>query len=106
MRRYYSIVWVVVVLVLALPLPGAAQERGGAQVVQAALTAAGDNCDGLGRDQACYGHALLAVTPTSSTSAFAFESEGDRVGLSEVQSLKLSGMDVDAGTWGVAMLSM
>ena len=102
MKRLNIIIWIVSLLVLTAPI--LAQDSLGAGIVETALAAANENCDGLGRDQACYGHALLFANLINDAEPFAFE--GDKVNLTRIQSLKLSGLDTETGTWGVAMMAL
>ncbi|NDJ79095.1 MAG: SH3 domain-containing protein, partial [Chloroflexi bacterium] len=73
-------------------------------LVLQALTLTDDLCDASGRNELCYGHILLQAEPQPDVQDFAFEAEGDRVGVDELQTLRLGAMNVDSAEWGVAML--
>ena len=105
MRNLRVPLWIGILLLFSL-LPGMAQDMDGSSIIEGALAATDANCDSLSRDQACYGHGLLFATSQLGADPFDFEAEGDRVDLSQIQSLKLSGLDVEAGTWGVTLLEL
>lgn len=106
MRTRLTIFATIMLLVLALPLAQAAQELNGLAVIQTALDLANENCDQLSRNQACYGHDLLSADPRPGANPFSFTAEGDVEDLAKIQSLRLSGLDINAGTWGVAMMHL
>ena len=106
MRTRLTIFATIMLLVLALPLAQAAQELNGLAVIQTALDLANENCDQLSRNQACYGHDLLSADPRPGANPFSFTAEGDVEDLAKIKSLRLSGLDIDAGTWGVAMMHL
>jgi hypothetical protein len=74
------------------------------QIVDTALTLAEQLCMATGRNQACYGHGILDAKPQSHAEEFVFDHDGDLAQVSDIQTLRLGGMDVDTGSWGVALL--
>ncbi len=76
------------------------------QIVQLALDTTDQVCSGVGDNQACYGHVLVDAVPRAGVEEFKFSSEGDVARLFDVQTLRLSPMDLDLGTWGVALINM
>src|SRR5690606_10085879 len=44
--------------------------------------------------------------PHPGVETFNFDSEGDIVSLADTQSIKLSGLNPDTGTWGVALMQL
>ena len=105
MRRSMILMGIGILLLFSL-LPGMAQDMDGIGIIEGALAATDANCDSLSRDQACYGHALLSAAWQMGAVPLNFEAEGDTVNLSQIQSLKLSGLDVESGTWGVALMAL
>ncbi len=95
---------------IAMPGPLAARSESGAAecpvIVQRALATTDRLCDGTGRNQACYGHIALEAQPQPDVNDFVFVSEGDRAHVSDLQSLRLSQMDLLTGTWGIALLRL
>lgn len=74
-------------------------------VVQTALTATQELCDGTGRNQACYGHVLLDAQPQAGWS-LEFASPGDKTDVTGLRSLHLSAMDTTSGVWGVTRMEL
>jgi hypothetical protein len=74
------------------------------EIVLQAFDAADQVCSDTSRNQACYGHMQLDVRSQPDVETFEFSSEGDRVDVADVKTLRLSAMDVDQGVWGVALL--
>jgi len=88
------------------PMLGRAQDATSLPLVQTALDLAHQNCSQLSRNQACYAHALLTANPLSATTPFRFTAAGDIEDLAKIQSLRLNGLDLQAGTWGVALMQL
>jgi uncharacterized protein YgiM (DUF1202 family) len=93
-------------LLSLLTLSGTAQDVEHEDIFQTALAITTKNCEGLRRNEACYGHALLSAEPHPGVETFNFDSEGDIVSLADTQSIKLSGLNPDTGTWGVALMQL
>jgi hypothetical protein len=75
-------------------------------IVESALAAVESFCEGVGRNQACYGNVSLEAQPQPDVRSFKFEQVGDIVDVSDVQSMKLSPMDEVRGVWGVALMRL
>jgi hypothetical protein len=73
-------------------------------IVDTALAAVDTSCAGVERNQACYGNISIQAQVRPGVSNISFDSIGDRVDLSDIQSLTLKEMDVATGEWGVALL--
>lgn len=82
----------------------AAQDNICPAIVDAALTATDEACQGIGRNQACYGSTNVTAQPQPDAGEFVFQRQGDVVDVAALRSLRMSPIDVDAGTWGVALL--
>lgn len=93
---------VVVVLCLA-PAALLAQDDCPA-IVDTALAAVDASCHGVERNQACYGNVSIQAQVRPGVSAVSFEAIGDRVNLSDIESLTLKEMNVATGEWGVALM--
>lgn len=74
-----------------------------ASSVDMAITLVNASCDGIGSNQACYGHDLVDAQLRRNL-GIAFKAPGDRVSLGELIALRLSAMNPTDGTWGVAKL--
>jgi hypothetical protein len=75
-------------------------------IVAQALESAGEVCADTGRNQACYGNFDLTAELRADVSDVEFTQAGDITDLTNIEGLTLSGMDEDAGAWGVALLQM
>lgn len=76
------------------------------EIVQRAWDNLDTLCDDTNRNQACYGHMLLDAQPQPDVIRFAFEQEGEKVDVADLQSLRLSTMDLVSGNWGVALMQI
>lgn len=83
---------------------GAASAQDCPVIVQTALETAGNACADMGRNQACYGNVQLTATGRGDT--FTFSQVGDMENVANIQSLALSALNEDGGTWGVAMMNV
>lgn len=75
-------------------------------VVRTAITLTGQRCEDTDLNQICYGHLVLDAQPRTGLVNFGFDEPGDIVDVVEVQSLRLSAFDADAGRWGVVMMQI
>lgn len=98
---FYQRPSIAAIFVLLSFTPVLAQNVTCPDIVKAALNAADQACDGLQRDYVCYGNITLQVEPISDDE-LVFESPGDMVAISDIQSLQLSSMNAANGEWGVA----
>lgn len=76
------------------------------QLVTLALEVTDQSCSDLGMNQACYGHVLIDASPRVGTLNFKFDQEGDWASIQDINTFRLRPMDVETGTWGVAVLSV
>ncbi|QPC83665.1 SH3 domain-containing protein [Phototrophicus methaneseepsis] len=71
-------------------------------LVEQAYSVTQDACEATGRDEACYGNIRLDATPDSLN----FEQTGDLVNVADIESLRLSSMNIDNEEWGVSLLRL
>lgn len=100
----------VAVLVVATEPPTLSAQPGpmatcGAQI-RAALTTAISYCETLGRNQACYGHTLGAVSMRNEAEPSPWVNVGDVADLTRIRGVSLSPMDTQTGDWGVALMEV
>lgn len=86
--------------------PVAAQDGLCPALVQNAIAVTEDLCNGIGRNEACYGHTALLAEPQPDIASFTFDTEGDVEQIDQIRTLRLSLMDVDNGLWGVSLLRL
>lgn len=73
-------------------------------IVETALAELDSTCQGVNRNQACYGHINIEALAQADISDFNFSQVGDVVDLNKLHSLRLSPLDTTAGVWGVALM--
>lgn len=73
-------------------------------LVDEALGLVADTCAGIGRNEICYGHDF--ITAALNDPSLFFSQRGDIVPISAIDTLLTSNVDLDTGTWGVAMANV
>ncbi len=73
------------------------------QLVTLAETTVGLVCNGLGRNQACYGNRLISVEFQPNTN-LTFVTSGDKVDLLSIRRLSTSPLNMETKDWGIAVL--
>lgn len=94
--------------VLAIPISGPALSQSSSnacpQIVETALATIDQLCSDVDLNGACYGHMLIDAVPRMNAVSFDFDNEGDTTRLVDLETLRLSSMNLEAGTWGMALL--
>jgi hypothetical protein len=80
----------------------AQQDEACPTLVRTALAAVETVCAGTGRNEACYGNVSISASPET----LAFAQPGDFAPLAELESLRLSALDVEVQTWGISLLEV
>lgn len=75
-------------------------------LVQRAYRSVQTACEGLGRNEACYGNTLIDAEPQAEVETFEFSAPGDLVDISDIETLQLSSMDTTTDRWGISKLSV
>ncbi|NPV65532.1 MAG: SH3 domain-containing protein [Anaerolineae bacterium] len=104
-RVFLLLIWLVPLL-LPGPVYSQSPESSCPQIVQIALSMADMLCQAMGTNRACYGHMLVDATPRPDVTALDFNQEGDIADVHALQAIRLSPMDLEIGTWGVALLNL
>jgi hypothetical protein len=73
-------------------------------LVESALVAAETQCEGVSRNQACYGNINLEAEGQPDAPPITFSAPGDREDISSIRNLRLDGMNTNAGVWGIALM--
>ena len=76
------------------------------EIVTTAIQLTGSMCEGIARNQVCYGHFNLDATSQMDDDQFFFDEVGDIINVNDLSSLEFSPMNEDDGEWGVAMMSL
>ena len=84
---------------LSTPAPGITCD----QLVTLAETSVGLVCNGIGRNQACYGNHLVSVQ-FQPNSTLKFQQSGDTVDLLQIKRLSTSPLNMQSHDWGIAVI--
>ena len=101
--------WILLCLLLSsvfvmAPQPAHAQDACPA-LVQMALESMGDNCTGLGRNNACYGYTRVDSTFTEAAPQDFFSQPADRAGLAQLETIATTPLDLALDQWGIAVMN-
>jgi uncharacterized protein YraI/quercetin dioxygenase-like cupin family protein len=83
-----------------------AQDEVCSATVQAALAEVDQGCSETGRNQACYGYVALEATAREGAQDFSFTQQGDLANVGDIDTLRLSALDLDNDQWGIALLKL
>lgn len=98
--------WILLVLTFSVTVVSAAQDSVCQQLIESALRETDEICNPAQRNQACYGHDLLQAQPQPGFDSFNFDEVGDIVDVAQIKTLRLSPMDLQTKTWGVALMNL
>jgi hypothetical protein len=103
---FRKLFWVAFLALFIVPTLAYLQANDCPQIVQSAFTTTRALCESAGRNQACYGNAQLEVELAAdyADQSVNFSRPGDTLDLLALQTLRLSPMDVGAGTWGMSLM--
>lgn len=104
MRTRYP--FLVLIFAILSIVPVIAQATVCPALVEQALTAVGDNCDGMSRNSACYGYDSVETSFIGDFPSDYFTTPADRAGLTEIDTLKTAAMDLANNRWGVAVMNV
>jgi hypothetical protein len=92
-------------LAISLSIASLAQEAC-PDIVLDALDSMENACVSIGRNQACYGNGSIIAVDADGVELSDFAESGDMTEISDISSMSLSGLDEDAGLWGLAVLAV
>ena len=98
--------YAILLLFLLTAFPLFAQDNTCSAVLEQAISSVQDDCNATGRNQACYGNVLLNATPREGVQDFEFANRGDLVNVVDVDTLRLSALNAEEETWGVALMQL
>jgi hypothetical protein len=75
------------------------------ELIDRALQASGDSCEGLGANQVCYGNNTLTAELNQGAQE-SFSDRGDKIEVGDLLRLAASPMSVDKNEWGVAVFKV
>ncbi len=97
---------IALIILMGVSIVAIAQDGICPTLVQQALDAIADNCGGLDRNIACYGYNGVNAAFTEPVPPDFFTQPADRTGLTTVQSIETAPLNIEADTWGVAVMSV
>lgn len=98
--------WFIAVCLGIVALPRVRAQATCTDLVLSAVETLGSSCAEMGRNSVCYGNHRLGAVLTRPLSIEAFNAPSDQVRLTDLQSLTTSPLDLDLGTWGIAVMSL
>jgi len=75
-------------------------------IVNQALNSLGDNCTGVGRNEACYGYDLVAAQFNVDVPEDFFSQPSDRASILDMAKIQTAQLSVDSQQWGIGLLSL
>jgi hypothetical protein len=75
-------------------------------LVEQAVSEMGDNCEGLERNSACYGHNSVLSTFTETLAGDFFSRPADRAPLVSLETIQTTPLDLALQQWGIAVLNV
>lgn len=83
-----------------------AQDETCSVTVEQALAEVDQGCAETGRNQACYGYVSLEATAREGAQDFSFTQQGDLANVADIDTLRLSALDLENDQWGIALLKL
>jgi hypothetical protein len=83
-----------------------AQENICEAIVEDAINIVQNECAPTDRNQACYGYVQLEATPREGVENFTFSQAGDIANVADLDTLRLSALDEENNTWGIALMKL
>jgi hypothetical protein len=101
------LLWICGLLLVVFIAPQATGAQGACPaLVQMALEQMGNNCGGLGPNNACYGYNRVDSTFVTAQPPDFFNAPADRALLADLQTITTAPLDIDAAQWGVAVMNV
>lgn len=75
-------------------------------LAERALTEVGQNCGGLGRNEACYGYNRVGAEFNRQITEDVFSLPSDTAGLAEMTRIETAPLDEQLATWGIAVMNV
>lgn len=75
-------------------------------LVESALLQIDEQCSEIFRNQICYGHSSIHISPQADVDIAKFDAPGDVALIEHIQSLQLSPMNEDMSEWGISSMKI
>jgi hypothetical protein len=96
----------VLILVPRPPVSGQSEAATCLPFVEDILTQVGENCEGLTRNSACYGHARTDTTFNEEVAPDYFTQPSDRTDISTLKTIYTAPLSADGQEWGITVMSL
>ncbi|MCU0479684.1 MAG: SH3 domain-containing protein [Anaerolineae bacterium] len=107
MRRFWIYILIMGVFGISILPPLSAQEDDVCPpIITDAIMLAGESCDDLGRNSACYGHNQVMASFSSEDTAENFSEPADIAELADVVSISTAALNADESVWGLALMNV
>lgn len=106
MRLRYLLFIAFLLLLFSVSFVTAQEEMTCPAVVEQALTAVGENCSGLERNNSCYGYNRVDTQFVSEIPEDFFSTPSDRAPLIDIVQMHTAPMDIENETWGIAVMNV
>lgn len=83
-----------------------AQTNNCSALLEEALLAVEDNCDGTGRNEACYGYNQVSASFVDEVEDDFFTQPSDISKIAKLETIRTAGLNLESGIWGVAMMNV
>jgi nucleoid-associated protein YgaU len=108
LRRLFFLTCTVLLLVTGIARQSSYAQTGAntcSSLVQQAIAALGTNCEGLGRNSACYGTFRVNATFSDPEVEASFSAPADRAPINTLQTIRTAPLNTETNEWGVALIS-
>jgi len=108
MRIAHLLLFSVLLMLTFTTAPVSAQPNDDAcpTLVEEALARVAEGCQGLGRNQICYGNDRLSVSGFDALPLPDFEKNGDTADVERIAALTTAAMNVEENVWGIALMAL
>ena len=108
LRRLFLLVGTALLLIIGLTRQSSFAQTGAntcSSLVQQAIAAVGTNCEGLGRNSACYGTFRVNATFTDPEVEASFSAPAALAPIDTLQTIRTAPLNTETNEWGVAVIS-
>lgn len=104
--RKFTFLFVLMCFTTLATQTATAQDETCSVTVEDALAQVDQGCAETGRNQACYGYVSLEATAREDAQNFSFTQQGDLANVADIDTLRLSALDLENDQWGIALLKL
>lgn len=108
MRKFWIYIFIMGIFGFGILPPLSAQDDDEQcpPIITDAITLAGESCDDLGRNSACYGHNQVVASFNAEDTAENFSEPADTAELADIMSISTAALNADESVWGLALMNV